>query len=651
MSPTLPSPKPSAPTALPTRLPFWLAGALLVVLSAALFTPLTAQAGTITIVDGPAATLPVDGVYTDGYIQEYLAITGSLTLTTTAVVTGSDEIRMLDGAVIKWTTGNTLTLDAGSSIVVSGTIQQDGPLESPGGVRLLVTGAPTGAVIIGTGAQTTGVAVGSRHGLTRIQAGNLALTGGSSGAQPFAQVGFRAVDKDATYTVTGAISVTVSQNVTATGSITDYAYAQIGHGGFGVDGDLRGDLSLINQGSLHVTAGSGEDAYGMIGHGSDLRVNPGVQGEGNRAGDIEVRVGETAVFSGSQVGHLSESGVLSVTAGNTLLGVSRNDPFSTGSGQFLITGVQTTSFTSAPTTNGGELRFYLPRQASQQTPLNTTFNDDTFVVTNTIPITQLAGFAPFGAGSYLPDYSFYLGGQPDLAIVKGAEPAGPLHPGDVLTYTVSFSNTGNVTATNVVLNDLLPTLLTGTVATLLPDSGVVISQTAGAPNFGWNISDLGPGQGGQVLLATNLLTTGLSLGATFTNTAAINATGDITLTNNTATVSRTLIAGATLTVTKVVTGAAPSNAWQYTGTGDIGSFTLPAAGGSTVITGLLPTTYTITETVQTGFTAVAACTDGASGSNSVQVTLAPAVAVGCVFTNTAAGPLVRLGLPAIHVGP
>ena len=76
------------------RLLVWLAGAVLAVLSGYCWPRPTAQAGTITIVDGPN-TPPVDGVYTDGYIQNYLAITGSLTITTTGVVTGPDEIRVL----------------------------------------------------------------------------------------------------------------------------------------------------------------------------------------------------------------------------------------------------------------------------------------------------------------------------------------------------------------------------------------------------------------------------------------------------------------------------------------------------------------------------------------------------------------------------
>jgi hypothetical protein len=106
------------------RLAFALIGALLAVLAASWIMPEPVQAGTITIVDGPD-TPPVNGVYADGYIQTQLAA-GNLTIDT-STGSGPDEIRVLQGAVITWTTGNTLTLAAGTNVVISGTIRHDGP--------------------------------------------------------------------------------------------------------------------------------------------------------------------------------------------------------------------------------------------------------------------------------------------------------------------------------------------------------------------------------------------------------------------------------------------------------------------------------------------------------------------------------------------
>ena len=62
--------------------------------------------------------------------------------------------------------------------------------------------------------------------------------------------------------------------------------------------------------------------------------------------------------------------------------------------------------------------------------------------------------------------------QPGLSIVKSASPAlsQPAKPGDVITYSFLITNTGNVTLTNVVLNDPLPDLVLEktTIDTLLP---------------------------------------------------------------------------------------------------------------------------------------------------------------------------------------
>jgi hypothetical protein len=51
-------------------------------------------------------------------------------------------------------------------------------------------------------------------------------------------------------------------------------------------GSLSGNLALTSTGNLRVTAGSGYDAYAMIGHGDDMRINTSDQSAGSRAGDI-----------------------------------------------------------------------------------------------------------------------------------------------------------------------------------------------------------------------------------------------------------------------------------------------------------------------------------------------------------------------------
>ena len=72
-----------------------LSALLLALLFAVLLGPAVAQAGTVTIVDGTAA--PSGGIYTDGWIQDHLNITGSLTISTTGIVSGPDDILVQAG--------------------------------------------------------------------------------------------------------------------------------------------------------------------------------------------------------------------------------------------------------------------------------------------------------------------------------------------------------------------------------------------------------------------------------------------------------------------------------------------------------------------------------------------------------------------------
>lgn len=88
----------------------------------------------------------------------------------------------------------------------------------------------------------------------------------------------------------------------------------------------------------------------------------------------------------------------------------------------------------------------------------------------------------------------------------------------------------------------------------------------------------------------------------------------------------------TITVTKVVSGTIPGEDWSFTG--DLGEFTLPAAGGTISFTEQISGTYTITETADLNYTTEVVCTTDDSGSNSVTFDLEPGAEVECTFTNT-----------------
>jgi uncharacterized repeat protein (TIGR01451 family) len=83
----------------------------------------------------------------------------------------------------------------------------------------------------------------------------------------------------------------------------------------------------------------------------------------------------------------------------------------------------------------------------------------------------------------------------DVQVQKTIEAPAEVSPGDVITFTLTFTNTGPDTAEQVVLTDLIAArLVTPTVVFASPE---VISQHLGV-TFAWSITDLLPHTGGQV---------------------------------------------------------------------------------------------------------------------------------------------------------
>ena len=114
------------------------------------------------------------------------------------------------------------------------------------------------------------------------------------------------------------------------------------------------------------------------------------------------------------------------------------------------------------------------------------------------------------------------------SITKSVAPASA-NPGEPIAYTIAFSNTGTITATNVVVTDTLSAELTGTSYT---SSGVAPTQ-APASNYAWNAPDLLQNEGG-VITITGTLAKPLAAGV-YTNTVIMGASGitqtaEITLT-------------------------------------------------------------------------------------------------------------------------
>jgi uncharacterized repeat protein (TIGR01451 family) len=85
--------------------------------------------------------------------------------------------------------------------------------------------------------------------------------------------------------------------------------------------------------------------------------------------------------------------------------------------------------------------------------------------------------------------------DPELQIGKAVEPVGQVEPGDVLTYTLTFTNGSMVTAHHVVLTDIVPPELVS--PTVLFTSPEVLTEQPGI-TFAWSITDLLPHTGGEV---------------------------------------------------------------------------------------------------------------------------------------------------------
>jgi uncharacterized repeat protein (TIGR01451 family) len=102
----------------------------------------------------------------------------------------------------------------------------------------------------------------------------------------------------------------------------------------------------------------------------------------------------------------------------------------------------------------------------------------------------------------------------DLTIEKTAT-ATLVAPGQTLTYTLAFRNIGLMTATQVLITDVVPVALTNPSFA----SGVTITPT-GAITYAWQVGDLAPFAGGVIVL-TGVVSPALMCDTTFTNAAVI----------------------------------------------------------------------------------------------------------------------------------
>ncbi len=107
----------------------------------------------------------------------------------------------------------------------------------------------------------------------------------------------------------------------------------------------------------------------------------------------------------------------------------------------------------------------------------------------------------------------------DLGITKSVTPTTSVAPGQSITYTLHFSNTGEGVATGVVITDIVPITLTNV---SVISSGVAITDSGVSPGFAWNVEDLSQNEGG-VITISGQINPDLTEATSFTNTATIAA--------------------------------------------------------------------------------------------------------------------------------
>ncbi|MCZ4245119.1 gliding motility-associated C-terminal domain-containing protein [Pedobacter punctiformis] len=178
----------------------------------------------------------------------------------------------------------------------------------------------------------------------------------------------------------------------------------------------------------------------------------------------------------------------------------------------------------------------------------------------------------------------------DVSIAKTVSNASP-NVGSNVTFTLIAANAGPSAATNVNINDLLPTGYTFVSATA--PAGTTYNNTTGV----WNIGTLANGVNTTLSVIATVNATG-----NYANTATITATEtDLTPANNTSTSTPAPVPVADVSVTKVAGNGAPNVGSNVT-------FTLTAANAgpsdaTTVkVNDLLPNGYTFVSATPSGTT-------------------------------------------------
>ncbi len=277
--------------------------------------------------------------------------------TTNVRLEANNDVNVIDP--VSYDSANSLTLLAKRNVTFNASVQNSGA-----GAILAVAGwdgvtaqdsiftvpgaygANGGSILIGGVNAHAGVAVGSMGGTTMVAADHLALEavngyaqlgfnsnlnvpgGGGNAGGLFDSIGHSFLSQASN---SAMIAAATNGDVTLTGGQGFAAYAQIGNGGYGINGDRSGNIAVTAGGDLVLTGGPSSDAYARIGNG-------GASSSGNHSGDIAIVAGSGVTLSSAQIGNEAGStgGTVLVTSGGNLTLANGASISANGSGDALI---------------------------------------------------------------------------------------------------------------------------------------------------------------------------------------------------------------------------------------------------------------------------------------------------------------------------
>ncbi len=200
----------------------------------------------------------------------------------------------------------------------------------------------------------------------------------------------------------------------------------------------------------------------------------------------------------------------------------------------------------------GTLGINAPRVVTMVVTVDSPLPDGT-LLTNTAWITCTEGVTD------TDEITTPVGSAPALELVKSSTDAngGELEPGDRITYALRLSNTGNLTATDVVVSDTIPD---HTVYVPGSISGGDDRDDSGLPVLTWTVNTLPPD---APVVLTFAVTAAIPLtnGASIRNAAYVTSTEGVTDTDE---ISDTVVASHILVVNKSVTPTTISPAGYLT---------------------------------------------------------------------------------------